>query len=268
MQSLKCVSHPEQVAVPKVASIKIDAFQNTKPGGFCTVGSRPIHRMATFGTATSPPKVCLFGRRTLILRLIAFGDSLRMTKMAVVAMAMIALTSVPFCEAQVRTKPMLKVRVDVSPSVGISEVEPMTDVLIAKDLEHLEGKLAAEAPVTFISGFAISAYENISILVSVTTQGESTTGHCEEHSDEAIPVMRPQITCGYLNDGTTYFERAIITDSGAVLFRLRNIDLLRRSMKLSNPLFVAYVFFLIRNEKEVRQNGNPMPVSTVTVEYL
>ena len=28
-------------AVPKMASIKIDAFQNTKPGGFCTVGSHP-----------------------------------------------------------------------------------------------------------------------------------------------------------------------------------------------------------------------------------
>jgi len=31
----------ESKAVPKVASIKVDAFQNMKPEGFCIVGSRP-----------------------------------------------------------------------------------------------------------------------------------------------------------------------------------------------------------------------------------
>jgi hypothetical protein len=39
-------------------------------------------------------------------------------------------------------------------------------------------------------------------------------------------------------------------------------------MKFSNPLIVAYVFFLVNQPKEEKKNESPVSVSTVTVELM
>ncbi len=88
-------------------------------------------------------------------------------------------------------------------------------------------------------GFPISAFENIRVLVSVMAT-EQMFG-----ADDSVAT---RLSCCYLKDGTTYFGRSTITDTNAVHFRLRNVNLLKRSMKLENPLFVTYVFFLVKHQ--------------------
>ncbi len=181
-----------------------------------------------------------------------------------VAIAMVALTAGLSSETQAQIKPSMKIKIDVSSSVGISQVEAGVQNLIAKEVAHLEESIAERAggadPVSLSPGFSISAYENIRVLVSVTTP--------EQMSDGKDSVNAPQISCGYLNDGTTYFSRATITNKSAIQFRLRNNNLLKRSMKLENPLFVAYVFFVINRQKQKSLGESPLLIPTVTVEFL
>ena len=136
--------------------------------------------------------------------------------------------------------------------------------LFAEDIAHLN-ELASAKPgnediVSLDFGFSISAYENITVLLSFTSQELS-----EKNRQSVYPS---RIDCGYLNDGTTYFTRAIITNGNFVQFRLRNNNLLKRSMKVNDPLFVAYTFFLVHHTKGTLSNKGALPVSTITLEYL
>jgi hypothetical protein len=51
-------------------------------------------------------------------------------------------------------------------------------------------------------------------------------------------------------------------------FRLRNNNLLKHSMKNSDPFFVAYAFFLISHGRSKDKNEGPMPVSIITLEFM
>ncbi len=160
--------------------------------------------------------------------------------------------------------PTLKVKLDVSPAVEVSSLEGNVQASFAEQLAHLDQLVPmggnAGHSLHVGPGFAISAFENITVLVSVT-QPVFANGAARSRN-------AARITCGYLNDGTTYFRRSTITNKSSVGFRLRNIDILRHSMKLQNPLLVAYVFFIVDERKEAKQYDGPMPVSNVTVEFL
>jgi len=160
--------------------------------------------------------------------------------------------------------PTLKVKLDVSPAVEVSSLNQSVQATFAEDLTKIDGMMpmgsSGERTLHVGPGFAISAYENIAVLVSVTPP---TFSDATLNSKKA-----PRITCGYLNDGTSYFRRSTITNRSGVSFRLRNNDLLRRTMKLQNPLLVAYVFFIVGERKEAKQNGGAMPVSNVTIEFI
>ena len=166
-------------------------------------------------------------------------------------------------ESVAQMKPSMKIKLNVLPSVNITRVDGNLQTLFAEDITHLNelasAKTGGEDPISLDFGFSISAYENITVLLSFTNPELSAKN---EHS---LYPMR--MVCGYLNDGTTYFKRATITNRNFMQFRLRNNNLLKRSMKLSDPLFVAYTFFLIHQEKSTRNKG-PLPVSTITLEYL
>jgi hypothetical protein len=110
------------------------------------------------------------------------------------------------------------------------------------------------------SGFSISAYENITVLLSFTPP---VTADRSKNDSRAMRIL-----CGYLNDGTTYFRRATITNKSAVQFRLRNKSLLKRSMKLNNPQFIAYVFFLVDQRQKNATVESQLPISAVTIEFL
>jgi hypothetical protein len=126
--------------------------------------------------------------------------------------------------------------------------------------ELASAKPGNEDIVSLDFGFSISAYENLTVLLSFTTP------KLFEKNKQSVYPMR--IDCGYLNDGTTYFNRAIITDRNFVQFRLRNNNLLKRSMKISDPLFVAYTFFLVHHAKGTLSNKGALPVSIITLKYL
>ncbi len=180
---------------------------------------------------------------------------------AVVAMALIVGLS---GESQAQITPLMKVKLNVLPSVNITRMDDNLRTLFAEDITHLN-ELASAKPgnediVSLDFGFSISAYENITVLLSFTSPV------LFQKNEQSVYPMR--INCGYLNDGTTYFNRAIITDGNFVQFRLRNNNLLKRSMKAIDPLFVAYTFFLVHHQKATISNNGKLPVSIITLEYL
>jgi hypothetical protein len=180
---------------------------------------------------------------------------------AVVTMALIVGLS---GESQAQMTPSMKIKLNVLPSVNITRMDDDLRTLFAEDITHLNelasAKSGNEDIVSLDFGFSISAYENITVLLSFTSPELS------EKNRQSVSPSR--INCGYLNDGTTYFNRAIITDGNIVQFRLRNNNLLKRSMKVSDPLFVAYTFFLVHHAKGTLSNKGALPVSTITLEYL
>lgn len=181
-----------------------------------------------------------------------------------VALIVMAMTAGLLSESQAQIKPSMKIKLNVLPSINISRMDADMQKLFTEDIAHLNELIAERNdgadPVSLGCEFSISAYENITVLLSYTTLVQAVQSNNDSHP------MR--IVCGYLNDGTTYFKRATITNKNAIQFRLRNNNLLKRSMKLSKPLFIAYAFFLVNQEKENTKNENPVPVSTITVEFM
>lgn len=163
-----------------------------------------------------------------------------------------------------QNQPTIKVKVDVSPAINVSKLDESSQISFSEEIARLNELLpqgAGEKKAVGIGpGFAISAYENISVLVRVRTPLVPGYG--------TPAVDAPKVTCGYLNDGTTYFRRATITNKSSVEFRLRNDNLLRQSMRLSNSLLTAYIFLIVNERKEATTNEAPVQVSTVTVEFL
>jgi len=166
--------------------------------------------------------------------------------------------------SQAQMKPSMKIKLNVLPSVNISRMDDDLQTLFTEDIAHLNelasAKTGGEDPVSLDFGFSVSAYENITVLLSYTKPELSEK---DKHSLDPV-----RIVCGYLNDGTTYFKRATITNRNYMQFRLRNNNLLKRSMKLSNPLFVAYAFFLVSHEMGTVKKEGPLPVSTITLEFM
>ena len=183
---------------------------------------------------------------------------------ATLTVALIALTGALVSESQAQIKQTLRVRVNASPSVSVSKLDAGAQIAFEDELprltERFQGRTGRADSMRLGPGFSISAYENISVQLSFTTPMQPTHG-----KDDSGAV---RITCGYLNDGTTYFRRATIAKKSPIQFRLRNNSLLKSSMQFNNPLFVAYVFFLVNQRKEETKNGNALPVSTVTVEFM
>ena len=167
-------------------------------------------------------------------------------------------------ESQAQIRQPMKVKLNVSPSIVVSRMDADLQVSLTAQLGYMNQLVSRETSgvdsVVLAPGFSIAAYENVSVDVSVETPSQMSNVR------DGAGAFR--ITCGYLNDGTTYFRRSTITNRNNVQFRLRNNDLLKHSMKLNNPRFVAYVFFLINERKEARTYGGPLPVSTVTVEFM
>jgi len=185
----------------------------------------------------------------------------RVIRAAIVVMIMITGLSI---ESQAQIKHSMKVNLNVLPSVNISRMNGDLQSLFAEDIAHLNelvsAKTGGEDPVSLDFGFSISAYENITVLLSFTKPEQ-----IEKNNPSLYPM---RIVCGYLNDGTTYFKRATITNRNIMQFRLRNNNLLKRSMKHRDPLFVAYAFFLVSHEIGTVKKENPLPVSTITLEFM
>ena len=181
-----------------------------------------------------------------------------------VALIVMAMTAGLLSESQAQIKPSMKIKLNVLPSTNISRMDADMQKLFTEDIAHLNELIAERNdgadPVSLGCEFSISAYENITVLLSYTTLVQAVQSNNDSHP------MR--IVCGYLNDGTTYFKRATITNKNAIQFRLRNNSLLRRSMKLDNSLFVAYVLFLTNQRNEQIVNESSIPVSTVTFEFM
>jgi hypothetical protein len=161
-------------------------------------------------------------------------------------------------------KPSMKIKLDVLPSINVARMDVDLQALFAENIAHLNelasiGK-SGEDPISLDFGFSISAYENITVLLSYTKPEIS-----EKENNRYYPM---RILCGYLNDGTTSFKRAITTEKNFLEFRLRNNHLLKRSMKFSEPLFVAYAFFLVSHHAGAVKEEGPLPVSTITLEFL
>jgi hypothetical protein len=186
------------------------------------------------------------------------------TRVIGVAAIVMALTAGLSGESQAQMKPSMKVKLNVLSSINISNMEAKSQSLFSGEVGHLNELMAQRNrganPVVLSSGFSISADENITVLLSFTTPVQAGKSKKDSH------VMR--MLCGYLNDGTTYLSRATFTNKNVIQFRLRNNSLLRRSMKLDNSLFVAYVLFLTNQRNEQTVNESSMPVSTVTVEFM
>ena len=168
-------------------------------------------------------------------------------------------------ESQAQMKPSMKIKLNVLPSISVSTIEDANlQSLFAEDITHLNElastKFGGEDIISLDFGFSISAYENLTVLLSFTRPELS------ENNKQSVYPSR--IVCGYLNDGTTYFTRATFTNGNFMQFRLRNNNLLKRSMKIGDPLFVAYTFFLVQHAKGTIRNKGPLPVSTITLEYL
>jgi hypothetical protein len=167
-------------------------------------------------------------------------------------------------ENRAQIKPSMKIKLDVLPSVNVARMDGDLQTLFTEDIAHLNelasARIGGEDLVSLDFGFSVSAYENITVLLSFTKPELS------EKNKHSLDPMR--IVCGYLNDGTTYFKRATITNKNSMQFRLRNNNLLKRSMKLGNPLFVAYAFFLVSHETGTVKKEGPLPVSTITLEFM
>ncbi len=186
------------------------------------------------------------------------------SRAAVFALGLMVLIAGLSDEGQGQIKPSMKIKLNVLPSVTISEIAAGAQSQFKGELAHLNGltsrQIGKTDSVKAGPGFTITAFENISVLLSYTTPSRPAKGN---NRTGAVRVL-----CGYLNDGTTYFRRATITDKSPIQIRLRNNRLLKHSMLFSDPQFVAYVFFLISQRKEARKNESPLSVSTVTVEFM
>jgi hypothetical protein len=183
---------------------------------------------------------------------------------ATLTLALMALTAALMTEGQAQIKQTLRVRVNASPLVSVARMDAGAQRAFADEMPQLSQMFRERSrgldSVSLGSGFSISSFENITVKLSFTTPGGARQ---RENDSDAVRIL-----CGYLNDGTTYFRRATITDKSPIQFRLRNSNLLERSMQLTNPLFVAYVFFLIDQRKGETRYESPMPVPTVTVEFM
>lgn len=182
---------------------------------------------------------------------------------AALAVALMALTAALMSESQAQVRQSLKVSVRALPSVSIAGMDGGVERALADDMLQLskkfQDKTGGTGSASLSSGFSISAYENITVLLSFTKEGE-------RWSNRNSDVLR--IICGYLNDGTTCFKRATVVNKNPIQFRLRDNNLMKRSMQSDNPLFVAYVFFLIYGRKEETKHAITLPVPTVTVEFI
>lgn len=159
-------------------------------------------------------------------------------------------------------KPSIKVKLNVLPSINIARMDVDLKTLFAEDISHMNelasAKSVGETPVSLDFGFSISAYENIEVLMNIAKPDLS-------NKNEVYPM---RIICGYINDGTTSFKRATLSNKETMQFRLRNRNLLKSSMKLSDPLLVAYTFFLVSLESSPTRGNGHLPVSIITLEYL
>jgi hypothetical protein len=186
------------------------------------------------------------------------------TRVIGVAAIVMALTAVLSGESQAQMKPSMKVKLNVSSSINISNMDANFQSMFSGEVGHLNELMTQRNrganPVVLSSGFSISADENITVLLSF-----SKPVQMGKSSNDSRAV---RILCGYLNDGTTYLSRATFTNKNVIQFRLRNNSLLRRSMKLDNSLFVAYVLFLTNQRNERTVNESSIPVSTVTFEFM
>jgi len=186
------------------------------------------------------------------------------TRVPMLAFVLSALSLGLVDESWTQIKPSMKIKLNVLPSVTISKMTTNAQSPFVGELSQLKElttqRLGKGDSVYLAPGFSISAFENITVLLSYTTPSKilkSTT-----------PKSGVKIMCGYLNDGTAYFSRAKIAQKSPIQFTLRDNHLLKRSMINSDPQYVAYVFFLIDKRKEVRKNEGPLPFSTVTVEFI
>jgi hypothetical protein len=179
-----------------------------------------------------------------------------------IALFLMVLSAIMFDIISAQIKPTLKVKLNVLPSINITRMDVDLKTLFAEDITHMNelasAKSIGEVPVSLDFGFSISAYENINVLINFTKPDSS--------NKNGLYPMR--IICGYINDGTTFFKRATITNRNTIQFRLRNNNLLKNSMKLSDPLLVAYAFFLVSQEVHPTRDEGHLPVSVITLEYL
>jgi hypothetical protein len=183
---------------------------------------------------------------------------------ATLIVALMALTAGSMNETPAQIKQTMRVNVNATPAVSVSRMDAGAQRAFADEMPQLvqlfQERSRGLDTISFGSRLSISSFENVTLLLSFTVPeliGQSKS--------DSSPV---RITCGYLNDGTTYFRRATFSEKSPIRFRLRNKNLLKRSMQSNDPLFVAYVFFLIDQRKGETRYDGVMPVTTVTVEIL
>ncbi len=183
---------------------------------------------------------------------------------ATITLGLMALAVVFLNKSIAQITQTLRVRVSAPSSVSVSRMDAGVQRAIEDEMPQLSQMFQERSrgldTISLGSGLSISSLENVTVLLSFTVP--ELKGQTK--SDSGLV----RITCGYLNDGTTYFRRATFSDKSPIQFRLRNSNLLKRSMQSSNPLFVAYVFFLVDQRKGKTRYEGPMPVPTVTVEIL
>jgi hypothetical protein len=188
---------------------------------------------------------------------------------ALTAAAVMLLASTLVIRSHAQDGQALQFRLRATPSVTVSRMDRGAQRTFADNMAQLtkmfEDPTREADYVTFSGGLSIAAYENIPVQISITTP-EITLPGLQDIVEGLMADTR--ITWGYLNDGTTFFMRAMVTNESPVAFRLRNNGLLRRSMRSGDPLFIAHVFFIINQRKEVTYYGSALPVPTVTVEFL
>jgi len=186
------------------------------------------------------------------------------TRVIGVAIIVMALTAGLSSESKAQMKPSMKVKLNVSSSINITNMDANFQSMFSGEVGHLNELIAQRNrganPVVLSSGFSISADENITVLLSFSKPVQPGKSN---NDSRAVRIL-----CGFLNDGTTYLSRATFTNKNVIQFQLRNNNLLRRSMKLYNSQFVAYVLFLTnqRNERIVKENY--IPISTVSIEFM
>jgi hypothetical protein len=178
------------------------------------------------------------------------------------AFLLMAVSAIMVDISGAQIKPSMKIRLNVLPSINIARMDVDLKTLFAEDISHMN-ELASvnsvgEAPISLDFGFSISAYENIEVLIHFTKPDSS--------DNNGLFPMR--MICGYINDGTAFFKRAIFANKDIMQFRLRNNNLLKSSMKLSDPLLVAYTFFLVSLKANPTRDEGHIPVSVITLEYL
>ena len=182
---------------------------------------------------------------------------------------MVLLASALVVRSHAQESQALSLRLRATPSVSVYRMDMGAQRTFADNMAQLTRMFEdpAKGPdyVSYSAGFSIAAYENVPVLVSITTP-EVTLPGIQDIVENIIKERR--IIWGYLNDGTTFYMRAMVTTESPVEFRLRNNGLLRRSIRTVDPLFIAHVFFIINKRKEEINYESALPVTTVTVEFL